>query len=183
MKTTKRTTKPHKAKRRASAATGSVVPADYRKQHRPDEFAVRLRKHIVADDGNIDPAKLKELAEANGAWQFAYADLNVGMRFMNVSNRLRALVRRGAKIKWAAVLLALVLVAGDRATAQPQTRTFYNDRGQITGTATTRGNVTVFSNQKGQQTGRAERRGDATTNFYNNRGQMIGTSRHDGRPR
>jgi hypothetical protein len=39
-----------------------------------------------------------------------------------------------------------------------QTRTFYNDRGQEVGRATTRGNTTTFSNDKGQVTGRTERR-------------------------
>jgi hypothetical protein len=53
---------------------------------------------------------------------------------------------------------------------------FYNDKGQVTGQTTTRGDTTTFSNEKGQVTGRAERRGNAT-NFFNERGQMIGSSR------
>jgi YD repeat-containing protein len=72
------------------------------------------------------------------------------------------------------VMITLVLIGQVR--AEPQTRTFYNDKGQVTGQATTRGNTTTFSNDKGQVTGRAERRGN-TTNFYNDKGQVIGSSR------
>jgi hypothetical protein len=177
-------TKRRKTKRRAPpAAAGSVISAEYRKQHRPDEFAVRLRKHVAADDGSIDPVKLRTVAEANDAWRPTYANLNVGMRFMNVSVRLRGLLRKGAKLKWAAaLLLALLLAAGDGAVAEPLT-TLRNDKGQVTGYGERRGNTTTFTDDKGRQTGRAERSRDGTTNFYNEKGQMIGMSRHDGRPR
>jgi hypothetical protein len=72
-------------------------------------------------------------------------------------------------------MIILVLIGHVR--AEPQTRTFYNDKGQVTGTATTRGNTTMFSNDKGQVTGRAERRTDGTTNFYDEKGRMIGSSK------
>ena len=88
------------ARKPSKPKSASVVPADYRKQHQPDQFAVRLRKRVTADDGTIDPATLKEFAEANDVWQARYASLNVGMQFMNVSNRLRALMRRSEKVKW-----------------------------------------------------------------------------------
>jgi hypothetical protein len=167
-----------KPRRKTPAASGSVVPTDYRKQHQPDEFATRMRKHVAADDGSIDPTKLKAFAETNDAWQPAYAALNVGMRFMNISNRMRGLMRRGTKVKWmAATLVALALLApGNDAAAQPLT-TFRNDRGQVTGYATTRGNVTTFTNPFGQQTGRAERSRDGTVRFFNERGQQTGTTR------
>jgi YD repeat-containing protein len=72
-------------------------------------------------------------------------------------------------------IAAAVLVLIPAAAAEPlQTRTFYNERGQEVGRATTRGDTTTFSNERGQVTGRAERRGNAT-NYYNEKGQMIGT--------
>jgi YD repeat-containing protein len=76
----------------------------------------------------------------------------------------------------AVALATLAMASHVRAYAEPQTRTFYNDRGQETGRATTRGNATNLYNEKGQEVGRSERRGN-TTNFYNERGQIIGTSR------
>jgi hypothetical protein len=85
-----------------TAATGSVVSREYQQQHEPDDFAQRLRKHVVGDDGAVDIAKLKALAEANGAWRPRYSSLNRGMSVMCVSVRLRALVRSGAKIVWGA---------------------------------------------------------------------------------
>jgi hypothetical protein len=74
-----------------------------------------------------------------------------------------------------AIVLIVTLVSPVR--AEPQTRTFYNDRGQVTGRATTRGDTTTFSNERGQQTGRADRRPDGSTNFYDERGRMVGSSR------
>jgi YD repeat-containing protein len=74
-------------------------------------------------------------------------------------------------------MIVLMLLGVVRASAEPQTRTFYNDRGQVTGTAMTRGNTTTFSNERGQSVGRAGRRPDGTTNFYDDKGRIIGTSR------
>jgi hypothetical protein len=74
-------------------------------------------------------------------------------------------------------IIVLMLLGVVRASAEPQTRTFYSDKGQVTGTATTRGNTTIFSNERGQQTGRAERRSDGTINIYDNAGRIIGTSK------
>jgi hypothetical protein len=113
-------------RRKAPAATGSVVPSKYREQYKEhggssgDDLAVRLKKHVAADDGSIDLAKLRKLAEANGVWDERYNKLNAGLARMTCGNKLRALVRHGAKIKWAVVLLALLLLApSDRAAAQP----------------------------------------------------------------
>jgi hypothetical protein len=77
----------------------------------------------------------------------------------------------------AIVWIMLVLIGHVRASAEPQTRTFYNEKGQAVGTATTRGDTTTFSNDKGQVTGRAERRGDGVTNFYDSAGRIIGSSK------
>jgi YD repeat-containing protein len=49
----------------------------------------------------------------------------------------------------------LALLAG-AAVAQPST-TFYNERGQITGSSSTSGNVTTFRDRSGRMTGTAER--------------------------
>jgi hypothetical protein len=68
--------------------------------------------------------------------------------------------------------IVLIMIGGVRAE---ESRTFRNERGQVTGQATTRGDTTTYSNEKGQITGRAERRGN-TTNFFNEKGQ-IGSSR------
>ncbi len=89
-----------RATRGSRTATGSVISSEYRKQHQPDEFALRLKKHVANNDGGIDLAKLRALAEANNAWDARYAKLNAGMQRLNVGNRLRALMRRGGKILW-----------------------------------------------------------------------------------
>ena len=34
-----------------------------------DDLAARLRKHLETDDGSVDLAKLRALAEANGVWR------------------------------------------------------------------------------------------------------------------
>jgi YD repeat-containing protein len=75
----------------------------------------------------------------------------------------------------AIMLIMLTLIGIVHASAETQ-RTFYNDKGQVTGQATTRGNTTTFSNDRGQATGRAERRSDGVTNFYDDKGRMIGSS-------
>jgi len=74
------------------------------------------------------------------------------------------------------ITLAAVIVS-TAAIAEPQRRSFYNDRGQEVGRATTRGNTTTFYNDRGQATGRAERRSDGATIFYDAMGRQIGTSR------
>jgi hypothetical protein len=62
------------------------------------------------------------------------------------------------------------------ASAEPHTRTFYNDKGQAIGRAEKRGGTTIYFDDKGQRTGRTERRGDQTI-YLNERGQRIGTSK------
>jgi hypothetical protein len=89
-----------KSARKSAAGSYKLISREYQVQHEPDELAQRLRRRVNGADGRIDPAKLRALAEANGAWRDGYAALNPGMQFMNVSNRLRALVRHGSKVKW-----------------------------------------------------------------------------------
>jgi hypothetical protein len=72
-------------------------------------------------------------------------------------------------------MIVLMLLGVVRASAEPRTQTFYNDKGQVTGTATTRGNATTFQNQRGQEMGRAERRPDGSTIYYDSMGRMIGS--------
>lgn len=88
----------------------SVVKRRYKTKYRPfkmtcgDDLARQISSHVMVKDEigklRIDPPKLKRFAQANGVWQRAYNDLNVGMRRMNIANRLRAAVRKGHKVVW-----------------------------------------------------------------------------------
>jgi hypothetical protein len=64
------------------------------------DFAGRLRKSVTNANGTIDAAKLRGLALSNGVWDERYAKLSNGLARMSIGNKLRALVRRGGKIKW-----------------------------------------------------------------------------------
>jgi hypothetical protein len=78
----------------------------------------------------------------------------------------------------AAMLLVFAILLGMvRASAETQTRTFFNSKGQEVGRSVTHGKATTFSNERGQNTGRAERRPDGTTNFYDSAGRLVGRSR------
>ena len=66
---------------------------------------------------------------------------------------------------------ALALLAG---AAVAQQQTFRNERGQITGTASTSGNVTTFRDRSGRMTGSAERMRDGTT--IDGQGRLTGTA-------
>jgi hypothetical protein len=72
-----------------------------------------------------------------------------------------------------AILMGVAVVIMTCAIAA-RAETFRDNMGRVTGTATTRGNVTTFTNNKGQETGYAERRGNTTT-IYNEKGQERGT--------
>jgi hypothetical protein len=75
----------------------------------------------------------------------------------------------------AVVALALVMLAAVAAPAAAQNqRTFYNEKGQTTGTATTSGNTTTFRNERGQTTGTATTDSGGTTTFRNSLGQTTG---------
>jgi YD repeat-containing protein len=79
----------------------------------------------------------------------------------------------------AITFLALIATVG-AANAEERTQQFYNDKGQIIGTATRNGNQTTFRNQKGQLTGTSTTRGN-TTIFYDSMGRQQGTATSPGR--
>jgi hypothetical protein len=89
----------------------TVVKKKYKDAYRPhrmtcgDDLSTRISNHVMVVDEEtgerrIDQAKLRRFAIANEVWVQGYASLNVGMRRMNVANRLRAKVRKGYKVKW-----------------------------------------------------------------------------------
>jgi hypothetical protein len=92
------------SKKTRKTDTASVVPAKYRQHYQDgscgDRLAVRLRRHLETADGTIDLDKLRALAVANAVWTDRYASLNPGMQRLCIGNRLRALARKGGKLKW-----------------------------------------------------------------------------------
>jgi YD repeat-containing protein len=72
------------------------------------------------------------------------------------------------------IAVALMLL-GTPAVAEP-TQLFYNERGQITGSASTSANVTTFRDRSGRMTGTAERQRDGTTLFRDGQGRMTGSA-------
>jgi hypothetical protein len=93
----------------------SVVKKTYKRKYRPtknkngDEISFLITEHVAerGEDGEIlkpvrtDEEHLKRFAIANGVWNPDYAHLNVGMRRMNIGNRLRAKVKKDHEIVWA----------------------------------------------------------------------------------
>lgn len=90
----------------------SIVKRKYKQAYRPfkhtcgDDLSQLITKHLkVVDDETgeerIDEDRLARFAKANDVWVSDYRNLNVGMRRMNIANRLRAKVRKGHKIVWA----------------------------------------------------------------------------------
>jgi YD repeat-containing protein len=69
----------------------------------------------------------------------------------------------------------LALLAGAAAT-QPST-TFHNERGQITGSSSTSGNVTTFRDRSGRMTGTAERMRDGSVQYRDAMGRLTGSAR------
>jgi hypothetical protein len=82
-----------------------------------------------------------------------------------------------------AILFLVVLVALflSGAHAEPQSKTFYNDRGQEIGRSEKRGGSTIYLDEKGARTGHSEKRGDGTTIYYDERGLRIGTTKERSR--
>lgn len=89
----------------------SVVKKKYKKAYRPfkqkcgDELSKLITTHLTVKDDEtgemkIDETKLKEFAKLNDCWIDSYAHLNVGMRRMNVRNRLAAKLRHDHKTVW-----------------------------------------------------------------------------------
>ena len=102
------------------------MPEKYRDRYKEhggscgDELSIKLKQFLAAPDGGIDRPKLEALAKKNDCWKSTYSALDNGRARMTVGNSLRALVRRGAKLKWAALLFALLLAGGgDRVAAEP----------------------------------------------------------------
>lgn len=82
----------------------SIVPAKYRARYKPfkdtngDGLSEQIKAHVSApnDAGKlrISFSKLRRFAEANGCWSNDYSHLNHGQMKMNVTNRLRAKIRK-----------------------------------------------------------------------------------------
>ena len=68
----------------------------------------------------------------------------------------------------------LALLAG--AAAAESTQLFYNERGQITGSASARGNVTTFRDRTGKMTGTAERQRDGSVQYRDGMGRLTGSA-------
>jgi len=85
----------------------SGVKHKYKELYKPhggkcgDDLSLRVSEHVTGDDGKVSKTALRRFAEANGAWKPLYGTLttksgawNAGMARMNVSNILRAKLRR-----------------------------------------------------------------------------------------
>ena len=82
----------------------SIVPPKYRARYKPfkdtnsDGLSEQIKAHVSApnDAGElrISFSKLRRFAEANGCWSNDYSHLNHGQMKMNVTNRLRAKIRK-----------------------------------------------------------------------------------------
>ena len=100
----RRPRQPARSSRPAPRLRPLVVPTKYRERYEDgscgDDLALKLKKHITTDDGTIDLAKLRALAEANDVWEVRYAKLNAGLARMTIGNKLRARARNGSKIAW-----------------------------------------------------------------------------------
>jgi YD repeat-containing protein len=89
-------------------------------------------------------------------------------------------VTAGATMTRLTAITFLALIAVGGANAEERTQQFYNDKGQIIGSATRNGNQTTYRNDKGQITGTSTRRGNTTT-FYDSFGREQGTATSQGR--
>lgn len=89
----------------------SIIKRKYKERYHPhkmtcgDDISQLITAHVMTaegDDGKpcVDEAKLEHFAKLNGVWQEKYEFLNVGMRRMNIANRLRAKVRHDYEIVW-----------------------------------------------------------------------------------
>lgn len=88
----------------------TIVKRKYKERYKPfkmcngDDVAQQVAAHIKIEDdagqSRIDPVKLKKFAELNGCWVKSYSGLNMGLRRMNIVNRLRAKIRHGHTVLW-----------------------------------------------------------------------------------
>lgn len=67
--------------------------------HCGDEIAEVFAATVKGEDGKVDPEKLAKIAEQNKIDLAAWAHLNIGMQRMNLGNRLRAMHKKGQKVK------------------------------------------------------------------------------------
>ena len=67
----------------------------------------------------------------------------------------------------------LALLAGPAVAEQ---QTFRNERGQITGTASTSGNVTTFRDRSGRLTGTTERQRDGSVQYRDAMDRLTGSA-------
>jgi YD repeat-containing protein len=72
-------------------------------------------------------------------------------------------------------LAAMLALLASAAAAEP-TQLFYNDRGQITGTASTSGRVTTFRDRNGRMSGTAERMRDGSVQYRDAMGRLTGSA-------
>src|SRR5262245_45249623 len=73
------------------------------------------------------------------------------------------------------LIFAMWVLSFVPARAEPSTL-FYNERGQITGSASTSGNVTTFRDRQGRMSGTAERTSNGTTIFRDGQGKLTGSA-------
>ena len=82
-------------KRKTKSQTKSIVPDNYRRQHKADSFAKALSAAVRGDNGRVDLTKLAAVAAANGVTLPEGG--NVGTKLMSLSVALRAKKRHGEK--------------------------------------------------------------------------------------
>ena len=87
----------------------------------------------------------------------------------NMRSHLSSLARR-ANVRTITLAAVLTLLAGPD-VAQQQ-----NERGQITGTASTSGNVTTFRDRSGRMTGTAEGQRDGSVQYRDAMGRLTGSA-------
>lgn len=88
----------------SDSGSHSIIKNKYKSAYKPfkmsngDEVAHQLAEFLKAkgEDGKlrIDADRLERFARNNGLWDERYARLNVGMRRLNVGNKLRAKLRK-----------------------------------------------------------------------------------------
>ena len=88
-----------KTKRAAKRTSKSVVSSEYRREHKPDAFALALREASQNDDGAIGLKKLAKVCADNGVDIRRWKHLNPGMQAMNASSVLRGVLRRNGSVK------------------------------------------------------------------------------------
>lgn len=91
------------------AIKGNVIKAEFRERYAAnngcgDQVQLAMSAEFI-DGDTLDRAALRSWAQGLGVWPDRYDSLNNGMVRMNVANRVRALVRKGQKVKIGKVAL------------------------------------------------------------------------------